>query len=92
MEITDNTLISRKPEVVFNEIDGEYVMLSIDKGEYYALNEAGSRIWEIIETPSTLRTIINKLHFEFDVEEEQCILDVKEFILEMLNKDIITLS
>ena len=40
--ITDNTCLRRNPDMVFSEVDGEVVMLSVQNGEYYNLNEVST--------------------------------------------------
>ena len=43
-KITTNTIISQIEEIVASDIDGETVMMSIENGEYYGLDDIGSRI------------------------------------------------
>jgi len=43
MEITEGSIICRKINLVFNKLDDEVVMLSMENNEYYGLNIIGSR-------------------------------------------------
>jgi hypothetical protein len=87
--IKPQTYIKRNPEMVTSNIDGEIVMMSIDQGEYYGLDEIGSRIWELLENPITLEQLINKLIEEFEVDEETCKSDTLDFLNQMLEKNIV---
>ena len=43
-EITATTMISRSPAVLTAEADGEIVMMSIEQGRYFGLDDIGSDI------------------------------------------------
>ncbi len=91
-EINNQSIISRQTEIVFNKLDDEIVMMSIKNGEYYGLDNIGSRIWEIIEKPVSFNQIIIILKEEFDVTEEKCTIDVKEFLGMLEIKNLIKIS
>jgi len=85
-EITTGTTISQIEEIVASDIDGETVMMSIQNGEYYGLDDIGSRIWELIEKPVKVSDLIDTLLEKFDVDRETCERDVLKFLNE-LNED-----
>ena len=85
-EITTETVISQIEEIVDSDIDGETVMMSIENGEYYGLDDIGSRIWELIEHPVKVSDLIDTLLERFDVDRETCKIDVLKFLNE-LNED-----
>ncbi len=85
-EITTATTISQIEEIVASDIDGETVMMSIENGEYYGLDDIGSRIWELIEKPVKVSDLIDTLLERFDVDRETCKKDVLKFLNE-LNED-----
>ena len=49
MKLTLDSKVQRNPEMVSGNMDGEIVMLSLQRGEYFGLDMVGSRIWELIE-------------------------------------------
>ena len=85
-EITIETIISQIEEIVASDIDGETVMMSIENGQYYGLDDIGSRIWELIEKPIKVSDLIDTLLERFDVDRETCERDVLKFLNE-LNED-----
>ncbi len=87
--ITPDTILQRKPDLLFNEIDGEVVMLNIENSEYYGLDKVGSRIWNLIEHPLSLKDLIFKLMNEFDISEQQCINDTLAFLTILTDKKLI---
>jgi len=89
-EITPDTVLQRKGDLLFNEIDGEVVMLSIENSEYYGMDKVGSRIWELLEKPMTFKEIVARLRDEYEVTEEQCVSDTLAFLNKLQDKKLIT--
>ena len=85
-ELTRESVISQVEEIVASDIDGETVMMSIESGKYYGLDDIGSRIWEFIEKPIKVSDLIDTLLERFDVDRETCEKDVLKFLNE-LNED-----
>jgi len=88
-EIKPETVLQRKPGLLFNQIDGEVVMLSIENSEYYGMNKVGSRIWELLEEPVRFSVLIEQLLEEFNVSTEQCIVDTANLLHKLDEKGLI---
>jgi hypothetical protein len=92
MKITVDSKVQRNPEMVSGNMDGEVVMLSIQRGEYFGLDKIGSRIWDIIENSISISDIKNILLQEYEVDEETCLNDLIEFLEDLQNKGLILVS
>ncbi len=88
-EITPDTILQRKGDLLFNQIDGEVVMLSIENSEYYGMDKVGSRIWELLEQPVSFKELIGKLREEYEVPEQKCAEDTLAFINKLKDKKLI---
>jgi len=86
------TRVVRSQNQLAGDIDHEIVLLSIDRGEYYELNGAGSRIWELIETPVTVSSMVDRLCEEFDVARATCESQVLDFLGKMLTEGLISVE
>lgn len=87
-----DTIINKNLEIDDTDLDGEKVMMNLDKGEYFMMNEVGSRIWEIISEPINVKDIINTLRNEYEVDEETCKDTVIEFLGRLDNADLISIN
>ena len=87
-----NTIINKNLEIDDTDLDGEKVMMNLDKGEYFMMNEVGSRIWEIITEPMNVKGIVDALRSEYEVDEETCKDTVIEFLGRLNNADLISVS
>ena len=91
-EITPDTMLQRKPGMLFNEIDGEVVMLSIENSEYYGMDKVGSRIWQLLENPMRFNELVNRLMDEYDVTEEKCRQETLDFVKKMTEKKLLNME
>ncbi len=83
-----NNHIKRTDDIVQAEIDCETVMMSIENGSYYGLDPIASRIWELIEMPTTVDAICSQLIQEYKVSKEECQKDVITFLSDMVEQKV----
>lgn len=60
------------PETVSSALDGETVILSLDGGVYFGLDEVASRVWELIREPVSVDSLCGQLQAEYDIEPACC--------------------
>jgi hypothetical protein len=78
-EITLQSIISAKKEIVAADMDGDTVMMSVEAGKYYNLGTTGGMIWKMLESPISVGAVIAKLLEQYEVTQEQCETDVLSF-------------
>lgn len=66
--------------VLFQEVDGEAVLLSLDEGCYYGLDELGTRIWKLIHQDLDNEQVVAVIVEEYDVAPEQARRDLDKFL------------
>lgn len=66
--------------VLFQEVDGEAVLLSLDEGCYYGLDELGTRIWKLIGQELNEEQVAAAIVEEYDVDPEQARRDLDAFL------------
>jgi Coenzyme PQQ synthesis protein D (PqqD) len=69
--------------VVARNLSGEMVILDLEKGKYFGLNEVGTRIWEQIGEGKTVREITDAIVAEFEVSLETAGSDIKALLVEL---------
>lgn len=80
-----NRRYKKNPDIVFRKIANEYILVPIrqnvgDIESIYALNEAGARIWELIDGEKRVSEIKEIITKEFDVAHEQAEADMFKFL------------
>jgi hypothetical protein len=53
------------------------------------LNPVGARIWELVDGKRTLGEIVDRIHAEYAVERERLEADAREFVEDLLKRQLI---
>lgn len=77
------------PDAVFRDLDGEAVILDLDAGTYYGLNETGTRIWQLLAEGRDEEAIAATLTAEYDVRLEDARHHVATLIGDLLARRLI---
>jgi len=75
--------LRRSPDALATQVDGDIMMLVLSTGMYHSLSGAAARIWEVLETPSTLDEISARIAEEYGVSLEQCRTDTQAFLADL---------
>ncbi len=78
-----DTVVAHGEDLVSCELDGEVVLMSIENGSYFRIDEIGSRIWTLLDEPRRVSDLCDLLMLEFDVARGQCESDVLNFLNQM---------
>jgi hypothetical protein len=90
--VRDATAISRSPSVLTAEVDGEVVMMSIEQGRYFGLDDIGSDIWKRLDTPCSFAELIDRLASDYDADQATIAADVCDLLSRMAEQDVVRLA
>lgn len=88
--VLENSMVVQKVGLDATNMDGEIVMMDINRGKYYCFNEVGSRIWELIEKQISVKELISILLNEFEVDRKICKDTVINFLNGIHKEELIT--
>lgn len=71
------------------DLNGEAVILNIKNGKYYGVNPVGATIWEVIQSPASFDEMKSAILLEYDVDEETCEREIKTFLDQMKEEDLV---
>jgi hypothetical protein len=84
---------SRLPGVLSAKLgEDELALLGASQGKYYGLNATATRIWELLETPRTLRELCDLLVSEFDVDRAECERETSDLIAELTAEGLVAIT
>ncbi len=89
MKLQLNDTVARNKNLISSCLDEDLVMLSIQTGKYYGVNSVGRRIWELLEQPTEITQLCDKLGREFEVSKKQCEQEVLEFLNQLLTQNLL---
>jgi Coenzyme PQQ synthesis protein D (PqqD) len=87
--LSSDTVVTRSDGLIQAEIDNEVVALSIERGTCYGLNRVGSRIWNLLATPSRIGDVCATLLSDYAVDRNTCERQVLDLLEEMQAEGLI---
>ncbi|NCF65090.1 MAG: PqqD family protein [Anaerolineaceae bacterium] len=79
-----NESVSVPENVLFRELEGESVILSLDNETYYGLDDVGTRMWLQLTTQPTVQDAYNALLHEYEVEPDELQNDLARLVSELV--------
>ena len=77
------------PDILFQELDDEAVLLNLVDDQYYGLDDIGTRMWQLLEAHGEVETVISHLLAEYDVEEAVLRQDLAELIEQLTAANLV---
>lgn len=74
---------------LYSEIGSEAVILDLQSGTYYGLNETGNQIWQWLQKPKTFSELYKLILDEYDVPIEEALKDLESLLQEMVDTGLI---
>jgi hypothetical protein len=84
--------IARMEGLLATELDGELVLMSIDQGAYYGMEQTARRIWDLLEQPMQVDELCGRLSTDYQVDPEICQRDVLPFLEQLLEEGLIVVA
>lgn len=88
----DDRRVTASRDVLSRELDGEAVLLDLNSGDYFGLNEVGSEIWRLIGEGTTVKNLRERLQATFDADIETITRDLDDLLGRLAAKGLITVS
>ena len=80
----------RKEHIIFAEDEGKKVLYNPMDGSFFAVNEVGDFIWSELEQRVTVNYLIDRVAENFDVEVEELLEDISNFLEQLVERDLIS--
>lgn len=77
---------------LFRELNGEAILLDLQKGYYYGLNEVGCDLWQLLTTDPNVAKACAQLQAIYQVEPSQLEQDIAQLLAELNAAELIILA
>ena len=83
--LSPQSIVVASQAQVSSELQDESVILDVQSGTYYGLNDVGASIWAMVQEPTLVSTIQATILAEYDVPPEECHQDVLELLNQLMD-------
>jgi len=82
----------KRERVLTQTAAGTLVLLDLDGGQYYSLDEVSARVWEMCDGEHVVEGIVEAVSAEYDAPAETIYEDVLAFLEEMLDEKLLVVE
>lgn len=79
----------RRDRVLVQRADDQWILLDVESGQYYALDEVSGRVWDLCDGSHSVSAMVATLCQEYDAPAEDVQEDVLEFLGEMAEEKLV---
>src|SRR5260370_42383877 len=89
MKINLDSQVRIQDDVLFQELQGEAVLLNLNTGVYFGLDQIGTRIWQLLQNDGALSRVMEVILQEYDVPPDTLAQDLVELVSQMKQQDLL---
>ncbi len=87
--IDRSTVLRRTDDHVSAPLEEWLVMMDIDAGKYYLLDDIASVVWTRLAEPASVADLVAELCSRYDVAPSRCEAEVLPFLTELHDKGLV---
>jgi hypothetical protein len=85
-----STRLQRSPNATFQIVADEAILIHLQTGVYYSLNEVGTAFWELLDGQRTLNDCATHIAGEYNAPAEVILADLDELAGELEKEGLVT--
>ncbi|MER2598411.1 MAG: PqqD family protein [Caldilineales bacterium] len=86
---SDTRPAKNQAQVIDRLVDGAVLLIHLPSGDYYSLDEVGSRIWQAIDGSCTAAQIAELISAEYAVDRDKAMTDVLHLVEELAEAGLV---
>ena len=88
--MAESSEVFRRPnDVITQTVSGELMLVNMETGEFYGLNEVGIRIWDLCDGHRSSDDMAAIIGHEFDAPTEDVRADVDEVLDDLVSEKLL---
>jgi hypothetical protein len=90
MAVAPTDRVAVHPSVICRELSGEMVLLDLESGVYYGLDEVGTRAWQLLLEGKSVAEVCGVMSEEYDVAKNVLFEDVARLVADLRDRNIVS--
>jgi hypothetical protein len=89
LSLTVNSILVQEAGLSAAEVDGRFVVLSLQAASYFDFNKVASEIWGLLSRPRRIDEILQELSQHHDVDIKVMTPDVMTFLQSLVAQNLV---
>lgn len=87
--VSTSSIVVATKDQIGCDLGAEEVILNLESGIYYGLNEVGASIWKLVQEPKSVADILDAIMDEYDVQRDRCENDILQLLNDLAKRNLI---
>jgi coenzyme PQQ biosynthesis protein PqqD len=87
--IEPQSRLRRRDRVITQHAAEQWILLDVESGQYYALDEVSGRVWDLCDGTRDVSTMVAEICRDYDAPAETVEEDVLSFLNEMMDERLV---
>ena len=87
-----DSILQRAESVTFEVVADEAILIDINTGTYFSLNEVGTEFWQMLDGEQTIEQHAQTIANKYEVETDMVAADLLELANEMARDDLLIIQ
>ena len=87
-----DSILQRAESVTFEVVADEAILIDINTGTYFSLNEVGTEFWQMLDGQQTIEQHAQTIANKYEVETDIVVADLLELANEMARDDLLIIQ
>lgn len=84
--------VTIESDVLFQELEGELVLLNLANEQYFGLDNIGGRIWNLLEQDQSVDKVIESICSEYDVDLARATQDINALLEALAEANLVVID
>ena len=84
--------VSVPSNTLFQELEGQVVLVNIQNESYYSLNPVGAQMWKLLSEQGDVETVCQQLLKKYSVDESTLRQDLANLVNELAAEGLLTIT
>jgi hypothetical protein len=89
MKFTKDARVRRSREVLHRDLQGEAVLVDLGSGKFFGLDEVGTRVWDGMESETTVDALVDRVVAEFEVSRPRAEKDLHALLRDLARRGLV---
>jgi len=90
--LNKDSILTRAESVTFEVVADEAILIDINTGTYFSLNEVGTEFWQMLDGKQTVEQHATVIANKYEVETSMVVTDLLELAEEMAKDKLILIQ
>ena len=80
------------PDTLYRDLHGEGILLQLETGQYFGLDEVAHRMWQLLVEHGDLELVRQALVAEYAVDPQTLATDLERFTAQLVEKKLVDIE